>query len=193
MFACSVIIIIKVAEQAKKFRPKTRSKYLNTNNNSNSNTSANGVLKVTAKVSVAAGTESKFSARTRNLALMLIPVNVMFLLFVGPVVIAVYAVKNLENDHMKLLVVEVLNSCNFTVNFVIYFLTSSKFREEFFKLLNEIIYALFRTKFNFKGFNEAKSNKTTEKTTRFKTEKVNCEPTPNCESISLMSVDELKK
>ena len=81
--------------------------------------------------------EAKFSTRTRNLALMLIPVNILFLAFLSPVVICMYTYENLGNDQLTLAIVEHLSYCNFTLNFFIYFLTSSKFREEFFKFLNE--------------------------------------------------------
>ena len=81
--------------------------------------------------------EAKFSTRTRNLALMLIPVNVLFLMFLSPVVICMYTYDNLGNDQLTLAIVEHLSYCNFSLNFFIYFLTSSKFREEFFKFLNE--------------------------------------------------------
>lgn len=81
--------------------------------------------------------KNKFNARTRNLALMLIPVNLMFLFFVGPVVVAIYTYTNLGRDQLALVTVEILSTCNFTLNFFVYFATSSKFREEFYKLFHE--------------------------------------------------------
>jgi hypothetical protein len=85
----------------------------------------------------AASYDDKFSLRTRNLALMLIPVNILFLMFMAPVVITMYIYENLFDDKLTLAIVELLSYCNFSINFIIYFLTSSKFREEFFKLMNE--------------------------------------------------------
>ena len=85
----------------------------------------------------ATSSDDKFSLRTRNLALMLIPVNILFLMFMAPVVITMYIYENLFDDKLTLAIVELLSYCNFSINFIIYFLTSSKFREEFFKLLNE--------------------------------------------------------
>ncbi len=111
MLASSIIIIIRIRQQSKKLQShdqKTPSK------------------------------ESRVSSKTRNLAMMLIPVNIMFLIFVGPVVIAIYTYTDLGRDHMALVIVEVLSNCNFTLNFFVYFATSSKFREEFYKFLNEI-------------------------------------------------------
>jgi hypothetical protein len=43
----------------------------------------------------------------------------------------------LGSDHLTLVIVELLSYCNFTLNFFIYFATSSKFREEFFKFIDE--------------------------------------------------------
>lgn len=113
MLTSSIIIIVRIAQQAKKM--------------------ANHEHK-----SASTKQESRFSARTRNMAVMLLPVNVMFLIFVGPVVIAIYMYKHLGEDHLALFTVEVLALCNFTLNFFIYFLTSSKFREEFYKLVDEV-------------------------------------------------------
>lgn len=81
---------------------------------------------------------ARMSARTRNLALMLIPVNLLFLAFLAPVVITMYTYKQLGDDKLTLAIVEFLSYCNFTINFFIYFLTSSKFREEFFKFVDEV-------------------------------------------------------
>jgi hypothetical protein len=82
--------------------------------------------------------ELKFSSRTRNLALMLIPVNILFLLFLAPVVLTIYFYGALSQDQLTLAIVELVSNCNFTLNFFIYFVTSSKFREEFWKFLNEV-------------------------------------------------------
>jgi hypothetical protein len=150
MLTSSVIIIIKIAQQSKKFsKPhgtKVKKTKLNsnkndlTNNNNNNNCDDHHqITKLQANKVTHPKIDSKFSTRTRNLALMLIPVNVMFLLFVGPVVIAIYTYEKLHENYFALLILEVLNSCNFTVNFFIYFLTSSKFREEFFKFINETL------------------------------------------------------
>lgn len=83
--------------------------------------------------------KTKFTARTRNLALMLIPVNIMFLIFVGPVVVAIYTYRYLGEDQLALVTVEILSTCNFTLNFFVYFATSSKFREEFYKIFHEAV------------------------------------------------------
>ena len=100
--------------------------------------------------------EDKFSTRTRNLALMLIPVNILFLMFMAPVVITMYHYENLFDDKLTLAIVELLSYCNFSINFFIYFLTSSKFREEFFKFINEC-----STRFGIKNvnLNQNKGNK----------------------------------
>ena len=97
-----------------------------------------GSRKKSSVVGACGSSEVKFSTRTRNLALMLIPVNVLFLMFMAPVVITMYIYENLFEDKLTLAIVELLSYCNFSINFFIYFLTSSKFREEFFKLLNEL-------------------------------------------------------
>jgi len=111
MLASSIIIIARIRQQSKKLR-------------SHDNPSANK--------------ESRVCSKTRNLAMMLIPVNIMFLLFVGPVVIAIYTYSDLGIDKLALVIVEVLSNCNFTLNFFVYFSTSSKFREEFYKVLDEV-------------------------------------------------------
>jgi hypothetical protein len=95
--------------------------------------------------------EARFSSRTRNLALMLIPVNILFLLFLAPVVICMYVYEYLGDDHLTLVIVELLSYCNFTFNFFIYFLTSSKFRDEFFKFVNETLAKLNENKNNTMG------------------------------------------
>lgn len=118
MLTSSIIIIVRIAQQAKKMDGHEHKSASNKQ-------------------------ESRFSARTRNMAVMLLPVNVMFLIFVGPVVIAIYMYKHLGEDHLALFTVEVLALCNFTLNFFIYFFTSSKFREEFYKLVDE-----FKKKFH---------------------------------------------
>jgi hypothetical protein len=97
-----------------------------------------GALPVLSKPTACQSNEARMSARTRNLALMLIPVNFLFLAFLAPVVIAMYTYDRLWEDKLTLAVIELLSYCNFTVNFFIYFLTSSKFREEFFKFLDEV-------------------------------------------------------
>ncbi len=114
MLTSSLVILIRIAQQSKKMSGHEH------------------------KSAAASKQESRFNARTRNLALMLLPVNVMFLVFVGPVVVAVYTYKNLGEDHLALFTVEALSLCNFTLNFFVYFLTSSKFREEFYKLVGEV-------------------------------------------------------
>jgi len=102
--------------------------------------------------------EAKFSLRTRNLALMLIPVNILFLMFMAPVVITMYIYENLFDDKLTLAIVELLSYCNFSINFIIYFLTSSKFREEFFKMLDE-----FSTKLKCKNTSITQFNKSSTK------------------------------
>ncbi len=118
---------MKVAEQAKKFgRGASRG------------ASHNCGAKAVHRASVTnSEQQAKFSVRTRNLALMLIPVNVLFLAFLAPVVLTMYIYDKLSADQLTLAVVEMLSYCNFTLNFFIYFLTSSKFREEFFKCVAE--------------------------------------------------------
>ena len=68
---------------------------------------------------------------------MLIPVNILFLIFLAPVVIAMFTYNRLGEDLLTLAIVEFLSYFNFSLNFFIYFLTSSKFREEFLKLVDE--------------------------------------------------------
>ena len=102
--------------------------------------------------------EDKFSLRTRNLALMLIPVNILFLMFMAPVVITMYIYENLFEDKLTLAIVELLSYCNFSINFIIYFLTSSKFREEFYKFMNEC-----SSKFQSKNGNLTQINTTSTK------------------------------
>jgi hypothetical protein len=108
--------------------------------------------------------EDKFSLRTRNLALMLIPVNILFLMFMAPVVITMYIYENLFEDKLTLAIVELLSYCNFSINFIIYFLTSSKFREEFFKLMNEC-----SSKFQSKNGNLTQINTTSTKVFNYNT------------------------
>ena len=124
MLICSVIIIFRVAQQSKKFENKKK------------NIANKTEIKVGGQTN-GRSNDDKFSSRTRNLALMLIPVNVLFLMFLAPVVITIYIYHRLSEDQLTLAIVELLSYCNFTLNFFIYFLTSSKFREEFFKFLNE--------------------------------------------------------
>lgn len=126
MLTSSLIIILRIAQQSKRLKNHSKK---------------NGSIK-----------ETRFNTRTRNLALMLIPVNIMFLIFVGPVVVAIYTYDDLGKDHLALLIVEGLSLCNFTLNFFIYFATSSKFREEFYKLMDEIS-SKFKKNERFKWLN----------------------------------------
>lgn len=174
MITCSIIIIIRVAQQSKKFSKKSESSGANLNRKLTTQDDEN-ILKLNAnraagekKLSKASrgandesvestsacklnpnqvvatsggksSNEAKFSTRTRNLALMLIPVNLLFLAFLAPVVITMYTYPKIGKDRLTLAIVELLSYCNFTINFFIYFITSSKFREEFFKFLNETV------------------------------------------------------
>lgn len=137
MLICSVIIIGRVAQQSKKFKKKRTN-----------STAGNGAVPhhraKSSPVGFAQQQQENFNSRTRNLALMLIPVNVLFLLFLAPVVLCMYFYPYLERDRLTLAIVELISYCNFTVNFFIYFLTSSKFREEFYKMLNEHFPRLMR-------------------------------------------------
>ena len=110
MFTCSIIILVRVGQHSKKSKTskKNRKKKF-----------------------------QKLSNRTRNLALMLIPVNIIFLIFMAPLVIAMFTYEKLGEDSLTLALLEFWSHCNFTFNFFIYFVTSSKFREEFSKLMNE--------------------------------------------------------
>lgn len=158
MLICSVIIIGRVAQQSKKFKknkkkPSTTTTVLKNNramskDRAMSNLSDDLIL-TTNNVTPPAATQkstgdtksneaARMSARTRNLALMLIPVNFLFLAFLAPVVIAMYTYDQLWDDKLTLAIIELLSYCNFTINFFIYFLTSSKFREEFFKFIDEV-------------------------------------------------------
>ena len=103
-----------------------------------SSSNSNGTKKEKEEL-ITANSQSvrNFSARTRNLALMLIPVNILFLIFLAPVVIAMFTYNRLGEDLLTLAIVEFLSYFNFSLNFFIYFLTSSKFREEFLKLVDE--------------------------------------------------------
>lgn len=125
MLICSIIIIGRVTQQSNKFKKPFKQK---------ENTAKGGAQ---AQSNLRSNNETKFNTRTRNLALMLIPVNVLFLMFMAPVVLTMYLYDNLSYDKLTLAVVELLSYCNFTFNFFIYFLTSSKFREEFYKFVNE--------------------------------------------------------
>lgn len=135
MFVCSVLIIVRVAQTSKKFRPKKRANLASSLSNSTStaSTKQNSAIQSTKK----APNEDKFNARTRNLALMLIPVNILFLMFMAPVVISMYTYDQLFDDKLTLAIVEILSYCNFSINFFVYFPTSSKFREEFYSVMNE--------------------------------------------------------
>jgi hypothetical protein len=147
MTICSIIIIIRVAEQSRKVQTHKKretkrllKKRANSITNQTSTSMASGENISTPKLN------TKFSSRTRNLALMLIPVNILFLIFLAPVVMVMYFYAKLENDKLTLAIVELLATCNYTFNFIIYFLTSSKFREEFSKLINEIFLICFKEK-----------------------------------------------
>lgn len=125
MLTCSCIILVRVAQQSKKFQKKPKNPIdqpIHHNNVNNTKSNQN---------------QRDFSARTRNLALMLIPVNVLFLIFLAPVVIAMFTYERLGDDLLTLALVEFLSYFNFSLNFFIYFLTSSKFREEFCKMMDE--------------------------------------------------------
>lgn len=132
MLTCSLIILVRVAQQSKKFNTKKSKKATSSSSNSN------GTKKEKEEL-ITANSQSvrNFSARTRNLALMLIPVNILFLIFLAPVVIAMFTYNRLGEDLLTLAIVEFLSYFNFSLNFFIYFLTSSKFREEFLKLVDE--------------------------------------------------------
>jgi hypothetical protein len=123
MSSCSVIILFVVSRQSKKFQKKQESP-LASSSNEHKNRDKKPFV-------------SKLSTRTRNLALMLIPVNVLFILFVGPIVVAIYFYRNLGKDLLSLAILELLTNCNYSFNFFIYFATSSKFREEFGKLFGK--------------------------------------------------------
>ena len=115
MFTCSIIILVRVGQHSKKLnKNKSEEKTINNSNQT-----------------------QKFTNRTRNLALMLIPVNILFLIFLAPLVITMFTYEKLGEDSLTLALLEFWSYCNFTFNFLIYFVTSSKFREEFLKLMNE--------------------------------------------------------
>ena len=52
------------------------------------------------KRAVSAG--AKFSSRTRNLAMMMLPVNILFLIFLAPVVLTIYFYSSLGEDKLTL-------------------------------------------------------------------------------------------
>ena len=148
MLICSVIIIVRVASQAQKFnKNKKAAAAAHANKNAtkaeqemSTAPAPQNLRKASlAPTSVKSVNDAKFNSRTRNLALMLIPVNILFLLFLAPVVLTMYLYKDLAKDQLTLAIVELISHCNFTLNFFIYFLTSSKFREEFYKFLNEVV------------------------------------------------------
>jgi hypothetical protein len=141
MLICSVIIIFRVAQQSKKFENKKKK----TANKSEKKISGQTIA---TQSNQSRSNDDKFSSRTRNLALMLIPVNVLFLMFLAPVVITIYIYHRLSEDQLTLAIVELLSYCNFTLNFFIYFLTSSKFREEFFKFFGELFAISKSTNYN---------------------------------------------
>ena len=115
MFTCNIIILVKVGKHSKKLKLK------------NKNESKNN---------------QKLTNRTRSLALMLIPVNILFLLFLGPLVIAMFAYDKLGEDSLTLAILEFWSYFNFTFNFFIYFLTSSKFRDESTKMFSELCFII---------------------------------------------------
>jgi hypothetical protein len=102
--------------------------------------------------------ERKYKARTRNLALMLIPVNILFFAFLTPVVVTMHFYKRLDEDKLTSAIVELLAICNYTFNFLIYFSTSSKFREEFYKIFNEISFICQKNKSSARKFMTEVSN-----------------------------------
>ena len=102
--------------------------------------------------------ERKYKARTRNLALMLIPVNILFFAFLTPVVVTMHFYKRLDEDKLTSAIVELLAICNYTFNFLIYFSTSSKFREEFYKIFNEITFICQKNKSSSRKFMTEVSN-----------------------------------
>ena len=138
MSICSVCIIVRVARQSEKVKTHSRREisYLLRNTQKSEETRSEERVRKSLKIKIK--TESKFSSRTRNLALMLIPVNILFLIFLSPVVMTMYFYKNLSRDKLTVAIIELLATCNYTFNFIIYFLTSSKFREELYKLLHEV-------------------------------------------------------
>lgn len=145
MTICSIIIIIRVAEQSKKFQnTKTRKESIamlkgeSTQHRrvSNKDDKSKKIIDDENKRNFISN-DKKLSLRTRRMGLMLIPVNIMFLLLLSPVCLAMYFYKKLYYDKLTLAIVELLATCNYTFNFIIYFVTSSKFREEFYKFLNE--------------------------------------------------------
>ncbi|CAF0717214.1 unnamed protein product [Brachionus calyciflorus] len=177
MLTCSVIIIIRVAQQSKKFNIKAPSVATQTDGKKSiSENKENFVIRNP--------NEAKFSARTRNLALMLIPVNILFLMFLAPVVIAMYAYHELSQDQLTLAIVEFLSYCNMTVNFFIYFITSSKFREEFLKFLSEVYLKLKNNSLNSNRFNYSNNNNTNYTTGR--TDKIT-NKTNATECVALMN------
>lgn len=143
MATCSVIIIIRVAQQSKKFQKNSKSTRQPSKMVKKTETALDhdeaSPMKADGKKSAGKGAEAKFSARTRNLALMLIPVNILFLVFLAPIVVAVYSYKKLGEDLLTLAILELLSTCNYTFNFFIYCATSSKFREELMKFVNELV------------------------------------------------------
>ncbi len=136
MSICSLVIIIRVAKQSQ--RVKNHSKRELTSLIKKKAKSEETSNEISSRKTTKIKNDSKFSSRTRNLALMLIPVNILFLIFLSPVVMTMYFYKNLSKDKLTLAIIELLATCNYTFNFIIYFLTSSKFREELYKLFNEI-------------------------------------------------------
>lgn len=167
MLICSIIIIGRVTQQSNKFRKPLKQ-------------SENAAKETQAQANLRNNNEAKFNARTRNLALMLIPVNVLFLMFMAPVVLTMYLYENLNYDKLTLAIVELLSYCNFTFNFFIYFLTSSKFREEFYKFLNEY--------FCKSANNNTNSNKTNA-TTVNATVIVNRKPQPNAKNKTIENIE----
>jgi hypothetical protein len=99
---------------------------------------------------------TRLSSRTRNLAMMMLPVNILFLVFLAPVVITIYFYEKLGEDKLTLAIVELLSHCNHTFNFFIYFATSSKFRDEFHKFVNSLTLRMvnFKTSPNMTSANQ---------------------------------------
>ena len=133
MTVCSFIIIFRVAKQSQRMQSHLKRSI-------NEKKINNAALR--RRSTISSIHEKKSSMRTRNLALMLIPVNILFLIFLAPVVMTMHFYSKLQNDKLTAAIVELLATCNYTFNLVIYFLTSSKFREELYKLFNELNFTI---------------------------------------------------
>lgn len=174
MLTCSVIIIVRVAQQSKKFNIKKPSVGTQTEQRK-----GKAIVDQKGSFAIRNPNEAKFSTRTRNLALMLIPVNILFLMFLAPVVISMYFYEDLSKDHLTLAIVEFLSYCNMTFNFFIYFITSSKFREEFFKFIDEVFVKLKSNSTN-QRFNTTTNNNMF---TTPRTDKINKKPNTECVAL----------